>query len=57
MFIVQCDGCGGGCVKVHVIIQIDPKNSRAAREQENIRKHVAAQKAAATTSHPERDLT
>jgi hypothetical protein len=34
-------GCGSGCAKVHVIVEIDPQNSRAAREQDNIRKFQA----------------
>jgi hypothetical protein len=38
-------GCGGGCAKVHIIVGIDPKNSRHTREQENIRQYVAAGKA------------
>jgi hypothetical protein len=38
---IDGSGCGGGCVKVHFIIHIDPTNSRAAQEQENIRKYKA----------------
>jgi hypothetical protein len=36
---IDASGCGGGCVKVHAIIEIDPRNSRRAKEQENIRKY------------------
>jgi hypothetical protein len=36
-------GCGGGCGKVHVIVQVDPTNSRHAQEQENIRRYVSQQ--------------
>jgi hypothetical protein len=40
--MIDDGGCGGGCCKVHVIVEIDPTNSRHTREQENIRRHVAA---------------
>lgn len=35
---IDVGGCGGGCVKVHIIVHVDPKNSRQARQDENIRK-------------------
>jgi hypothetical protein len=39
---IDHSGCGGACVRVHLIIRIDPTNSRHAREQDNIRRHQAA---------------
>lgn len=39
-------GCGGGCVGVHFIIHVDPTNSRATREKENIRNYRALHPAA-----------
>ena len=48
--MIDGGGCGGGCVKVHVIAYLDPKNSRHAREQENIRKYQAAQKPGAAAT-------
>jgi hypothetical protein len=32
-------GCGGGCCFVHLIVEIDPSNSRAQRQQDNARKY------------------
>jgi hypothetical protein len=39
--MIDGGGCGGGCAKVHVIVRIDPNNSRAAKEKANIRRYVA----------------
>jgi hypothetical protein len=36
---IDNSGCGGGCAKVHMIVQIDPSNSRQARQMENVRRH------------------
>lgn len=39
--LIDSDACGGTCVNAHVIVQIDPANSRAAKQQANIRKFKA----------------
>lgn len=36
-------GCSGACVKVHILVHIDPTNSRKARELANIRNYRNAQ--------------
>jgi hypothetical protein len=38
---IDDSGCGGGCCKVHLVVHVDPTNSRKTREQQNIRKHIA----------------
>jgi hypothetical protein len=38
--MIDGGGCGGGCMRMHVIIRIDPTNSRYHREQENIRRYI-----------------
>jgi hypothetical protein len=34
-------GCGGGCCRIHVIVQVDADNPRNEMEQANIRAYVA----------------
>jgi hypothetical protein len=41
---IDSTGCGGGCVKMHVIVRIASTNSRKARELANIRSYRCAQR-------------
>jgi hypothetical protein len=38
-------GCGGECVNVHLILRVDPTNSRKACQEENVRAYVRQNKA------------
>jgi len=37
---IDYTGCGGACCRVHLIVEIDPLNSRRQRELENIRRYM-----------------